>query len=613
MAKSIYELFQNCVAARKDKVAAQHKVGGVWRDVTWSEMDATSQKAAAGLVKLGVQPREMVSLISNTRLDWILADLGILGAGATTVPVYQSSTPDDTQFILNDAGSVAVIVEDATQLKKLRGIKDQIPGVKKVIAFSGDVDAAGGWEMTWEQLLADGAEYLKTNAADVKARAAGLQPGDLLTLIYTSGTTGRPKGAMLAHDCMLYEAEAIHKINLITPDDLQYLFLPMAHVFAKVLETIWFQEGHIMAFWTGDMKKIVEELGEVRPTMMCSVPRIFEKVHAKVAADVAATPGLPGKIAQWGLAQGEKAAKIELAGGQPGGLAWTLAQKLVFKKLNAKLTARFGGRMRFFVSGGAPLGKDIAYFFKYSGFTICEGFGLTETSAASAVNLPADTRIGTVGRALPGTEFKVAADGELLIRGRGVMKGYWKREDATKEAIDGEGWFHTGDIGVIDKDGFIRITDRKKDIIVTAGGKNVAPQNLENQIKSKSSLLSQVVIHGDKRKFLSAVVTLDEENLKNWGKANGKSGDYAALTQLPEVNAVITQVFKDLNATLASYETVKKFKILDHDFNVGDKPEEKDRPGVALLTPSLKVKRKAVNERYKDIFDGFYAGDAGGD
>jgi long-chain acyl-CoA synthetase len=285
----------------------------------------------------------------------------------------------------------------------------------------------------------------------------------------------------------------------------------------------------------------------------------------------------------------------------------------VFKKLNAKLTARFGGRMRFFVSGGAPLGKDVAYFFKYAGFTICEGFGLTETSAASAVNLPADTRIGTVGRALPGTEFKVASDGELLIRGRGVMKGYWKREDATKEAIDGEGWFHTGDIGVVDKDGFIRITDRKKDIIVTAGGKNVAPQNLENQIKSKSSLISQVVVHGDKRKFLSAVVTLDEENLRNWAKNNGKSGDYAALSQLPEVNAAITQVFKDVNASLASYESVKKFKVLDHDFTVGDKPEEKGRPGAELLTASLKVKRKAVNERYKDILEAFYEGAGGGD
>ncbi len=612
MAKSIYELFQNTVTARKDRVAAQYKSGGAWRDVTWGEMDKTSRLVAAALVKQGVQPKEMVSLISNTRLEWITADLGIQGAGATTVPIYQSSTPDDTQFILNDAGSVAVIVEDNTQLKKMRGIKAQVPKIKKVIAMSGDVDDSG-WEIGWEAFLKEGEAYLAAHEGDVKARSAGLTPQDLLTLIYTSGTTGRPKGAMLTHDNMLYEAEAIHKINLISPDDVQYLFLPMAHVFAKVLETIWFQEGHVMSFWSGDMKKIVDELGEVRPTMMASVPRIFEKVHAKVIADTQAAPGLPGKIARWGIAQGEKAGKLEQAGGKPGGIAWTLAEKLVFSKVQAKLSARFGGRLRFFVSGGAPLGRDVAYFFKYAGVTICEGFGLTETSAASAVNRPSDTRIGTVGKALPGTEFKVASDGELLIRGRGVMKGYWNRDDATKEAIDAENWFHTGDIGVVDTDGYIKITDRKKDIIVTAGGKNVAPQNLENLIKSKSSLISQVVVHGDKRKFLSAIVTLDEENVKNFAKQRNMSGDYAALTQKPEVTEALAAAFKEINTTLASYESIKKWKILDHDFTIGDKPEEKDQPGASLLTASLKVKRKAVNERYKEVLDGFYADGGGAD
>ena len=612
MAKSVYELFQNTVSARKDRVAAQYKSGGAWRDVTWGEMDKTSRLVAAGLVKLGVKPQQMVSLISNTRLEWITADLGILGAGATTVPIYQSSTPDDTQFILNDAGSVVVIVEDNTQLKKLRGLKASIPKVTKVIAMTGDVDDSG-WEISWEAFLLDGEAYLATHEADVKARSAGLSPEELLTLIYTSGTTGRPKGAMLTHDNMLYEAEAIHKINLISPEDTQYLFLPMAHVFAKVLETIWFQEGHVMAFWSGDMKKIVDELGEVRPTMMCSVPRIFEKVHAKVISDSQLTPGIPGKIARWGIKQGEKAGKLEQAGGKPGGLAWTVANRVVFSKIQAKLAARFGGRLRFFVSGGAPLGKDVAYFFKYAGVTICEGFGLTETSAASAVNLPSDARIGCVGRALPGTEFKVASDGELLIRGRGVMKGYWNRDDATKEAIDADKWFHTGDIGVVDSKGYIKITDRKKDIIVTAGGKNVAPQNLENLIKSKSSLISQVVVHGDKRKFLSCIVTLDEESVRNFAKAHNLAGDYPALTQNREIEASLTASFKEINGSLASYESIKKWKILDHDFTIGDKPEEKDKPGAALLTASLKVKRKAVNERYKDVLEGFYADGAGGD
>ncbi len=612
MAKSIYELFQNCVASRKDRVAAQYKSGGAWRDVTWTEMDKTSKQLAAALVKHGVQPKEMVSIIANTRLEWILSDLGIQGAGATTVPVYQSSTPDDSSFILNDAGVVAAFVEDDTQLKKLRGIRADTPKLKKIIAMTGTPDSSG-LELTWDAFLKEGEEYLKTHEADIKARSSGLTPDDLLTLIYTSGTTGRPKGAMLTHDNMLYEAEAIHKIGLIGPDDIQYLFLPMAHVFAKVLETIWFQEGHVMAFWSGDQKKIIDELSEVRPTMMCSVPRIFEKVHAKVMGDTANAPGLAGKIGRWGLAQGDQAAKAEQQGAKPGGLPWAIAQKLVFTKVKDKLAARFGGRLRFFVSGGAPLGKDVAYFFKYAGVTICEGFGLTETSAASAVMLPSDVRIGFVGRALPGTEFKVASDGELLIRGRGVMKGYWNRAEATAEAIDADKWFHTGDIGLVDKDGFIKITDRKKDIIVTAGGKNVAPQNLENLIKSKSPLISQVVVHGDKRKYLSALITLDEENVKNFAKQKGLAGEYPGLTQSQAVNEAMAATFKEVNSILASYETVKKFKILDHDFTIGDRPEEKDRPGAGLITPSMKLKRKAVNERYKDVFDGFYADGGGAD
>ncbi len=613
MARSVYELFENQVAARKDKPAAQRKVSGTWKDVTWGEMDTQVKQIAAGLVKHGVQPKDKVTIISNTRLEWITSDLGILGAGGVTVPVYQSSTADDTAFIMNDAGVVAVIVEDNSQLKKLRSIRADLPSLKKVIAMTGDVDGSD-FEIGWEQFLKEGAEYLAANEAAVRERSASLTKDDLLTLIYTSGTTGRPKGAMLAHDAMLYEAEAIHKIKLFTPNDVQYMFLPMAHVFAKVLESIWFQEGLIMAFWTGDMKKIVDELGEVRPTMMCSVPRIFEKVHAKVCADIAATPGIPGKIAQWGLVQAEKAAKIEMSGGKPGGLAWTLAQKLVFSKLQAKLAARFGGRLRFFVSGGAPLGKDLAYFFKYAGVEICEGFGLTETSAASSVNLPGQVRIGTVGRPIPGTEFKVAADGELLIRGRGVMSGYYNRPDATAEVFDDERWFKTGDIGVIDGDGYIRITDRKKDIIVTAGGKNVAPQNLEGQIKARGPLVSQVVVHGDKRKFLVALVTLDEDATKAWCAGKGIAGEtHAERSQKPEVLAEIDGVFKTMNGILASYESIKKWKVLDHDFTVGDKPEEKGRPGAELLTASLKVKRKAVNERYKDILEAFYEGAGGGD
>ncbi|MBI1948264.1 MAG: long-chain fatty acid--CoA ligase [Deltaproteobacteria bacterium] len=600
MAKSMYQLFTGTVHARKDKVAAQIKVNGAWRDITWGEMDKVGTAVAAGLVQLGVAPKEMVSIMSNTRIEWVQADVGVLGAGATTVPIYQSSIADDVQYILNDSGAVAVFVEDDAQLKKMRDIRSLVPKVRKVIAFTGT--PKGDWETSWEQFLKDGEAFLKDNAATVASRAAGLGPDDVLTLIYTSGTTGRPKGAIITHDNMLYESEAAMKVGIAAAEHVQYLFLPMAHVFAKVLEACWFRTGHVMSFWEGDMKKIVDNLGEVRPTNMCAVPRIFEKVYAKVMSDVAATPGLAGRIASWGVAQGAAAAKAEQQGQQPRGMGWTLAQKLVWKKLHTKLTARFGGRMQFFVSGGAPLSRDIAFFFKHAGFKICEGYGLTETSAATCVNLPDKIKIGTVGRPLPGTELKIAADGEVLIRGRGVMKGYWNKPEATKEALEPDGWFHTGDIGEIDSEGFLKITDRKKDIIVTAGGKNVAPQNLENIIKAKSPLISQAVVHGDKRKFLSVLITVDEETVTKWAKDKGLPGAYSAITQSKELESEIGNVLKNVNAGLASYESLKKYKVLDHDFVVGDQ-----------LTPSLKVKRKVCNERYKDIFDGFYVGDASAD
>lgn len=597
MAKSVYELFQNTVQARGDKVAAQYKIGGAWRDVTWNEMDDVSKKCAAALVKLGVQPKQHVSIVANTRLEWILADLGILAAGGSTVPIYQSNLAHECEYILNDSESVAVFVEDKSQLEKMRMIREEIPRVKRVIAFTDEVDASSDWEVTWQDFLKEGEEHLKDHADEVKARSETLTPDDILTLIYTSGTTGKPKGAILTHDCMLYEAEAIQKIDLISPDDVEYLFLPMAHVFAKVLEVCWFGLAHVMAFWEGDQAKIVDNLSEVRPTFMCAVPRIFEKVHAKVVADVVNTPGVKGKLGRWALKKGEEAGRIEQQGGKPGGIGWALAQKLVWAKIHDKLFERFGKRMKYFVSGGAPLGKDIAYFFKYAGFEICEGYGLTETSAATCVNRPGEARVGTVGPVVPGTELKIAQDGEILIRGRGVMKGYWNKPEATSEAIDKDGWFHSGDIGEIDKSGFLRITDRKKDIIVTAGGKNVAPQNIENQIKSKSPLISQVVIHGDQRKYLSAVITLDPDNLTAWAKDKGLNGaDVQALSQRPELVSEIENVIKEVNSSLPSYESLKKFKILDHDFTVGD-----------LLTPTLKVKRKLVGERYKEIFDGFYA------
>ncbi|MCP4504063.1 MAG: long-chain fatty acid--CoA ligase [Deltaproteobacteria bacterium] len=594
MSQSVFHSYKQTVEKRGSRVAAQYKAEGTWRDVTWNEIDEVQQKASAALAKLGIKPKERVAIIANTRLEWAMADLAILGAGCVTIPVYQSNLPREVTYILDDSNSVAVFAEDDSQLEKIRGEKKDgnLKDIRVVIAITGSVE---GDEISWDDFLAMGEEHLKENAEEVAALGLGLTKDDVLTYIYTSGTTGNPKGAILTHDCMLYEAEAIEEIGVLSPDELQYLFLPLAHVFAKVLEVAWISTGHTLAFWEGDQKKIVENLAEVRPTMMAAVPRIYEKIHAAIATKVENGEGIKGKLGRWALAKGDEMARREQAGGTAGGLGWALAQKLVYSKISGELKAKFGGRLRYFISGGAPLGRDIAYFYKYTDITICEGYGLTETSAASTILLPDDIRIGTVGRALPGTELKIANDGEILIRGRGVMKGYHGREDATKECINDDGWFLTGDIGEIDKDGFLRITDRKKDIIVTAGGKNVAPQNIENTLKAKSPLIGQVVVHGDKRKYLSALVVVDPDAVQAWASTNGLSGDYESLSQKPELKKEIDGIVDTLNSSLAKYETLKKIYILNHDFEIGNQ-----------LTPTLKVKRKACNEQYKEIFDGFY-------
>ena len=591
---TVSSIFQETIRQHGDRVAATHKVDGQWTKVTWSELGARVHKVSAGLTSLEIPVKARVGIISNTRLEWVTADLGVLGAGCTTVPIYQSSIADDVQYIINDAEIVCVFAEDAEQIKKLYSIKEQIPAVKRVICFEACED--DGWVISWDEFCAKGEELWSADQATVEGRVGEVSPHDLLTLIYTSGTTGRPKGVMITHDNMIYEAEAIDSTGIITPQDTQLLFLPLAHVFAKVLEVTWIKLAHEMAF-AESIAKVVENMKETRPTFMASVPRIFEKVYAKVVSKATSTPGLKGKLARWAFKKESWATELELAGKTPRGLGWSLAQKLVLSKVQANLSETFGGRLKFFISGGAPLPADIAYFFKHNDVMILEGYGLTETSAATCVNRPDALKIGTVGPVILGTEVKIAEDGEIMIKGRGVFQGYWNKPEATAEAIEPDGWFHSGDLGAFDGQ-FLKITGRKKDIIVTAGGKNIAPQNIESKIKSSCPLISQVVLHGDKRKYLTAVVTLDEAALGEWAESAGVKGSYAELTQSAEANKVIDDTIKAVNGALNSYETVKYFKILDTDFTV-DSGE---------LTPSLKVKRNVVSANYKEIFDGFYEG-----
>lgn len=562
-----------------------------WMSYTWGAFDEIRKQLAGGLIELGVAPGDKVSILSNTSERWMLADLAIQSAGGIIVPIYQSSITPEVKHILENGECSFIFAEDASQLAKLQSIKGEIPAIKKVILMKpSEADATGktdDWVIHWDDLIALGEAH--PHADEIRSRVDKLTRQDILTIIYTSGTTGLPKGAVLLHEAMLYEVEALRETNIITPQTVQFMFLPMAHVFAKVLQVAWLYLGSEIIV-DHDASRIVENLAEARPTMAASVPRVFEKVYAKVVATGLDSAGVKGKLFAWAMSLNEQQAR-HVAAQEPIPFALEaqlkVARKLVFSKINARLSGLFGGRLEFFISGGAPLPKEVACFFSNAGVLILEGWGLTETSAATCVNLPRNHKIGTVGPPALGTELKIAEDGEILVRGKGVMIGYYNAPEATAEALSADGWFSTGDIGNIDSDGHLRITDRKKDIIVTAGGKNVAPQALENTLKSSNPLISQVLVYGDQRKYLTALITIDPAQLEEWAKKNSLEGDYSDWVKLPRLREEVQVSVEALNSDLPRYSTIKEFLILPADFEVGDE-----------LTPTLKVKRRYCNQKF---------------
>jgi long-chain acyl-CoA synthetase len=589
-ARNLVEMFERMANARAAQTAVKHKRDGAWREVAWAEMARRVRDVSDGLASIGVKPGDRIAIIGETQLEWILADLGILGAGAITVTIYQSNKAHECEYILRDSGARLVFCGDDVQAAKIREIKDRLPTLDGIVRATGT--ARDGFERTLADLEKAGAAWRAQNPDAHAARLAKLGPDDPATFIYTSGTTGNPKGVVLTHGNWTYEARAVEQIRLIHGEDTILMFLPMAHSFAKVIEAVWFATGGVCAFVEA-MDKIMDNAQEVRPTVMPAVPRIFEKAYNTVVSKGLATPGLKGKLFALAMESFDAYAAARDQGKPFSSFGLIIGRKLVFPKLTHALNERFGGRMRLFVSGGAPLSPKIAYFFETLGFTILEGYGLSESSAASFVNRPGQNRIGTVGPPIPGTEVRIAEDGEILIRGPGLMKEYYKNPAATAEALR-DGWLYTGDIGVLDEAGRLKITDRKKDIIVTAGGKNVAPQNLENDLKT-DPLISQVMIHGDKRKFLSALVTLNEENVRKWAAENGVPAG-AALHEDARVIARIQKAMDALNAKQASYSTVKKFAILPKDFT----------QETGELTPTLKLKRKVVTQKHQALLDAFY-------
>ncbi|MGW8671423.1 AMP-dependent synthetase/ligase [Streptomyces niveus] len=612
---SVAALFIERVAATPDAEAYRYPVPPAagqgpddWKSLSWGQAAVRVYAVAAGLMALGVRPEERVALAAATRVEWILADLGVMCAGAATTTVYPSTNTEECAYILADSESRVLIAEDAEQLAKARERRAELPNLAHVVVIEaadakpaeGDPD---GWVLSLAELEERGTAYLQEHPGAVKERVGEIRSGQLATLIYTSGTTGRPKGVRLPHDNWSYMAKAIAATGLITKDDIQYLWLPLAHVFGKVLTSGHIEVGHVTAV-DGRVDKIIENLPVVRPTYMAAVPRIFEKVYNGVAAKARAGGAAKYKIFQWAAAVAREYAKVSQDNFRHTGTAsvpfalsakHTVADKLVY----AKLREAFGGRLRAAISGSAALAPDIGFFFAGAGIHILEGYGLTESSAASFVNPGEAYRTGTVGKPLPGCEVRIADDGEIMLRGPGIMDGYHGLPEKTAEVLESDGWFHTGDIGELSVDGYLRITDRKKDLIKTSGGKYIAPAEVEGQFKAVCPYVSNILVHGADRNFCTALISLDEPALLGWAAENGMEGaSYADVVASPKTREMIDGHVKELNAGLQRWQTIRKFRLLPRDLDIEH----------GELTPSLKLKRPVVEREYKHLLDEMYEG-----
>lgn len=600
--QSVAEIFlYRCGESAEDVGWEYPDASGTWLPMTWRECRARVESLAGAVRAAGVEPEQRVAILSSTRIEWVLADIGAMCAAAAVTTIYPSNTPSECAFILQDSASCIVFAEDEKQVQKLLSIRGEIPLVTRVVTFEG-AGTADGWVQKWADFEAAGAKAHAADPAAFERVIGGIRREHLATLIYTSGTTGLPKGVELIHDCWVFEAEALQEIDIFRPDDKQYLWLPMSHSFGKVLEIVTIAGNVRTAVDGRDAKKVVDNLAIIKPTWMGAPPRIFEKAYGKIVSGAAQAGGLKAKIFEWALGVGKEVSTVQLAGGEPTGLLAlkrAIANKLVF----GKVRDRFGGKIRFMVSGSAPLSRDLGQFFHALGMPILEGYGLTESSAASFLVLPQDFAIGTVGPPLPGIQVRIAPDtGEIQFKGRGNMRGYHNLAEETAATLD-DGWLMTGDQGEVDGKGKLKITGRIKELIKTSGGKYVVPGKLESRLKAFSPYIGQVVVHGDNRNFVSALVTMDADRLPEWAAANGKEGDYATLSQLSEIRAIVQQAVDALNKELASFETIKKFTILPADFAV--ETEE--------LTASFKVKRKVVEKKYKPALDAMYTGGGGGD
>lgn len=586
--KPMPELFFDCAAKWPDHPVFKAKLGGQWTPVTWRELEGKAVAIAAALVHLGVEPRARAASVSHNRPEWSYVDFGTMIADVINVPIYPTNTAEQVAFVLADSGSEIVFVEDQRQLEKIRTFRDKLPKLKRAVIMQ--PYEADDFVMSLDAFMRLGRDNLDRPAID--QRWQSIDPEQTATLIYTSGTTGNPKGVMLCHRNLVSNIEMVQDFLTMREGDSDLQHLPLCHAYGR-MEAYVFMMHHGTVNFAESIEKIPENLREIRPIMFVTVPRLLEKVYEKIQSGLAAASPVKRALFNWALGVGRRHTEARSRNAAPPlsvRLQLPIADRLVFSKIRAAL----GGHVRILGYAAAPLAVEIQEFFAATGITAMEAYGLTETSPGLTANKPNDFRLGSVGKPARDTEVKIAPDGEVLVHGPQVMLGYWNSPQETAEALV-DGWFLTGDIGSFDEDGFLWITDRKKDIIITAGGKNVAPQNIENAFKLDPAI-EQVAVVGDRRKFLVALIAPESGWLASFAKANGLAGDAEALVADATVRAEIERRIAAVNTNLAKFETIKRFELLAEPFTVEN----------GLLTPTLKVRRKNVMQRYGDLIESLY-------
>jgi long-chain acyl-CoA synthetase len=568
-----------------DHVAARYKAGGEWREMSYAEAGQAIEEIALGLLELGIAPGDRVCILGNTRVEWTLASYGVSAAGAVVVPIYPTNSPKECEWVAGNSGAKAVICEDEGQSAKIEQIREALGDLEHVIGIE-----PGAGEITLDELRRRGAGR---DRSELATRQEQVDPQDAWIIIYTSGTTGPPKGVVLTHANGMTVCKIVEELEFVQPDETTYLYLPLAHIFAVLTQIASYDQGTTIVYFAGDSKKILEEIIETKPTYLPSVPRIFEKLYGAAMKTQEEASEEDKKRFRQAVELG-----VEVRRRRQHGEEVSAEMEQAFQQADEQIFARvrqlFGGQVRQAVSGAAPIAPEILEFFYAAGVPVLEGWGMTETTGVGTVGTLEDFRFGTVGRALPGVEIRIADDGEIVMKGPNVFREYWRNPDATSETMR-DGWLLTGDLGELDEDGFLKITGRKKDIIITAGGKNLTPANLENDLK-QASFISQAVMYGDRKPYPVALITLDPEEILPWAKEHGLPEDMAELAESEQVQEMVQKELDRANSNYAQVEQVKRFEIMDHDLSI----EEGE------LTPTLKVKRNVIYDRYHDLFEGMY-------